>query len=319
MGDSSKFPDIASLMVSDLVLCTNQKYEILQWFSLIADRIQPHLSLNGSNFNTWSCNMIDIGKLVLLKIPGISTLKRSTLTISTILSPFCSSQTALSVHFKKSLSKASWSSIVNHSNINFHTPAQTSNLIEHVIDLGEAIEAIEIQLGPINSNNIITLLFFFSIPHLHIQFTTSLDTGLAANPSPNINSNDILDIVQQINGKSVPTPPKDSIKISQIDTLEMGNKLQAERYPGVGTPPYSGFPAPQATSPIANCYNGWKWKWLIPQNSCFYCGEEGHWAPDCPANIRASSSKKKEIVSSIGAEPILENKKHYWTLVPLIW
>ncbi|MBW0553544.1 hypothetical protein O181_093259 [Austropuccinia psidii MF-1] len=59
MGDPSKLPDISSLSVSDPVLRADRQAKILQRFSLIADRIQPHLSINGSNFNTWSRNMIN--------------------------------------------------------------------------------------------------------------------------------------------------------------------------------------------------------------------------------------------------------------------
>ncbi|MBW0538816.1 hypothetical protein O181_078531 [Austropuccinia psidii MF-1] len=220
---------------------------------------------------------------------------------------------------KKQFSKASWSSIVNHANVLFYPPTQSSNLMKRVIDLGEAVAAIEGKIGPIDSNKIITLSLFFSIPHLHDQITAALDTRLAANPSLTINAKDILDIVQQMNNKQVLASPEDSMQLSRIEASRLGNKMCSTNHQGSCTPPksaalYLGLTASQSASPIANRPDGWKRRWLTPQNPCFDCGEVGHWAPDClarikAANARASSSKQKATVASMGAVPILENNE----------
>ncbi|MBW0535509.1 hypothetical protein O181_075224 [Austropuccinia psidii MF-1] len=339
MGDSSKLPDISSLSVSDPVLCANQQAEILQRFSLIADRIQPRLSIDGSNFNTWSRNMISTWETCFIEdikyfdsqerdldyrrnLIALSFIQNSVerSLFDSIIS-WLSMPNARSVYqaIKKRFSKASWSSIVNHANVIFHPSTQSSNLMKRVIDLGEAVAAIEGQIGPIDSNKIITLSLFFSIPHLHDQITAALDTRLAANPSLTINAEDILDIVQQMNNKHVPTPPEDSMQLSRIEASRLGNKMrsashQGNRTPPKSTAPYLGLTTPQSASPIVNRSDGWKRRWLTPQNPCFYCGEVGHWAPDCPArlkaaNARASSSKQKATVASMGTVPILENNE----------
>ncbi|MBW0535227.1 hypothetical protein O181_074942 [Austropuccinia psidii MF-1] len=59
MSDHPKMPNISTLLVTDPVLRANKQAEILQRFSLIADRIRPRLSSNGSNFNAWSRNLFD--------------------------------------------------------------------------------------------------------------------------------------------------------------------------------------------------------------------------------------------------------------------
>ncbi|MBW0517982.1 hypothetical protein O181_057697 [Austropuccinia psidii MF-1] len=207
MGDPSKLPDISSLSVSDPVLRANRQAKILQQFSLIADRIQPRLSINGSNFNTWSCNMINTWETCFIEDIGYfesqerdPDYRRNLIALSFIQnsverSLFNSIISRLSIpntrsvyqEIKKRFSKASWSSIVNHANILFHPPTQSTNLMKRVIDLGEAVEAIEGQIGPIDSNKIITLSLFF-IPHLRDQITAALDTCLAANPSLTINA-----------------------------------------------------------------------------------------------------------------------------------
>ncbi|MBW0525953.1 hypothetical protein O181_065668 [Austropuccinia psidii MF-1] len=55
-------------------------------------------------------------------------------------------------------------------------------------------------------------------------------------------------------------------------------------------------------------------QWLTSRNPCFSCGEAEHWAPKCPAclkaeNARLSSSQRKVMVASIGAIPMLENEE----------
>ncbi|MBW0538318.1 hypothetical protein O181_078033 [Austropuccinia psidii MF-1] len=306
MGDPSKLPDISSLNVSNPVLHLNCQAEILQRFSLIADRIQPCLSIDGSNFNMWSRNMINTWETCFIEdvkyfesqerdldyqrnLIALSFIRNSVerSLFDSIISRL-SMPNARSVYqaIKKQFSKASWSSIINHANILFHPPTQSPNLMKQVIDLGEAVEAIEGQIGPINSNKMITLSSFFSIPHLHKQITAALDTRLAANPSLTINSKDILDIVQKMNNKHLPASPEDSMQLSRIEALRMGNKIS----------------------------DGWKRQWLTPQHPCFYCGEAGHWAPDClarikAANARASSSKQKATVASMGTVPILESNE----------
>ncbi|MBW0499297.1 hypothetical protein O181_039012 [Austropuccinia psidii MF-1] len=70
--------------------------------------------------------------------------------------------------------------------------------------MGEAIEAIESQLGPLDSLKVSTLSLFLSIPHLHDQITFALNTQLAANRKLTVNVEDILDITQQLQGISTP-------------------------------------------------------------------------------------------------------------------
>ncbi|MBW0535338.1 hypothetical protein O181_075053 [Austropuccinia psidii MF-1] len=181
---------------------------------------------------------------------------------------------------KKRFNKASWSSIIHHANLLFNPTDQQSNLVRHAINLGEAVEAIESQIGPLDSAKMITLSLFFSIPKLRHQITLALDTRMAASPSLDINVEDILDIVQQI----TPLPPH---------------------------PPHS-------ASPLATRSAEWRRQWLTPQHPCFYCGEAGHWAPDCPARLKAakarastSSTQKQSNIASIGVVPLLENNEAF--------
>ncbi|MBW0539770.1 hypothetical protein O181_079485 [Austropuccinia psidii MF-1] len=76
--------------------------------------------------------------------------------------------------------KSLWSSILHHAETIFNPTDQSGNIIWHEIALGEAIEN---QIGALDSNKIMTLSIFFSVPHLQEQITAALDTRLAVNPS----------------------------------------------------------------------------------------------------------------------------------------
>ncbi|MBW0534067.1 hypothetical protein O181_073782 [Austropuccinia psidii MF-1] len=150
------------------------------------------------------------------------------------------------------------------------------------------IEAIESQLGPLDSSKISTLSLFFSLPHLHDQITSALNTRLAANPKLTVNMEDILDIAQQLQGRSTPIHNEGSIHLSKINTPTIT----------------------KSSPPISSRSEEWKNRWLTLQNPCFYCREAGHWMPECQSRKKATSaritSQQKEKVAGIGAVPALE-------------
>ncbi|MBW0568213.1 hypothetical protein O181_107928 [Austropuccinia psidii MF-1] len=91
--------------------------------------------------------------------------------------------------------------------------------------MSKAIEAIENHLGPLDSSKILTLLLYFSLLHLHTQITSALDTQLAASPELTINMEDILDIVQQMQGRSASIGNEESMRLSKIDVSQMKMKM----------------------------------------------------------------------------------------------
>ncbi|MBW0536508.1 hypothetical protein O181_076223 [Austropuccinia psidii MF-1] len=135
-----------------------------------------------------------------------------------------------------------------------------------------------------DSNLFTTLTLYFSAPQFQAQITNALDTRLAANPSLTVHSEDLLDIREK-QREQERTPIK-----------KFNNNFK-------NTP-----------SPTAGRSEEWKKKWLTPSNPCFYCGESGHWVPDCPAKkkamaIRAKVASPRLSVAQIGAVPALENNE----------
>ncbi|MBW0531514.1 hypothetical protein O181_071229 [Austropuccinia psidii MF-1] len=293
MDKHSKLLDISNLSVNDPVLCANKQADILQHFSLIAYCIRPRLSSSGSNFNVWSRNLFDTcvdqplydSIIAWLTMPNARTVYQA---------------------IKRQFSKASWSSIIYHAKLIFHLKNH-----QHAINMGKAIEAIESQLGPLDSSGISTLSLFLSLPHLHDQITSALNTQLAANPELTVNMEDILDIVHQLWGRSTPIGNEGSIHLSKIDvSWPKPRTSQPYDSPNRNPRPYRPLQSPSQVPPISSRSEEWKKRWLTPQNPCFYCGEAGHWEPECPARKKATSarisSQQKEKVVSIGAVPDLE-------------
>ncbi|MBW0537795.1 hypothetical protein O181_077510 [Austropuccinia psidii MF-1] len=139
---------------------------------------------------------------------------------------------------------------------------------------------------------------------------------MAASPSLNISFEDILDIVQQMSGNNSDTQDEDLIQISKLEANKLSKnpkKAQPGSHQAPSTPMGSQRP-PHYASVLANCSEEWKRKCLTHQHPCFYCGEADHWAPDCPACLKAarawastSSTQRHSNIASIGVVPFLEN------------
>ncbi|MBW0514822.1 hypothetical protein O181_054537 [Austropuccinia psidii MF-1] len=102
---------------------------------------------------------------------------------------------------KDQFNKIPWSSIIQHESILFDPEDHSNSLTNHSISVCEEIKAIKNQIGAIERNLVTTLTLFFLAPQFHDQITNALDTRLAANPSLTVNSEDIINIVWQLNSK----------------------------------------------------------------------------------------------------------------------
>ncbi|MBW0534694.1 hypothetical protein O181_074409 [Austropuccinia psidii MF-1] len=218
---------------------------------------------------------------------------------------------------KSCFGKSSWSSIIHHAETIFNPTNQSSNIVQHAITLGEAIEAIENQIGALDSNKIMTLSIFFSVPHLREQITAALDTRLAENQLVMIQSEDILDMVQQMLHSSQKTLVNNSLHLSKMNA----SNRNAERYKQKhreSTPQRptgsSNRGTPKSFSPISEQGHEWRKKWLNADHPCFHSGEAGHWAPDCPTQEKAAKARSKTnqrgiLVAEIGVVPMLEQNE----------
>ncbi|MBW0494810.1 hypothetical protein O181_034525 [Austropuccinia psidii MF-1] len=62
MADNSKALDLSSLNLqdnNDIISWADKQAKILHQFSQLTKKIQPRLTIDGANFNTWSRNMIE--------------------------------------------------------------------------------------------------------------------------------------------------------------------------------------------------------------------------------------------------------------------
>ncbi|MBW0564532.1 hypothetical protein O181_104247 [Austropuccinia psidii MF-1] len=231
--DSQKVPDISFLnfeLNSPVIARAYKQAKLLHRFSLIAKRIQPRLSIDGGNFNAWSrallntwadCFMGDMEYFNSTEcdndyqqnLIAMSFLRHSierTLFQSITSRIRIPNERTCFRALKDRFNKISWSSIVHHATTCFNPTDHSTNLTTHAINIGEAIEAIENQIGPMDSNSFTTLTLYFSAPQFQAQITNALDTRLAANPSLTVQSEDILDIVRQLTSKQSKTNEDDN-------------------------------------------------------------------------------------------------------------
>ncbi|MBW0542359.1 hypothetical protein O181_082074 [Austropuccinia psidii MF-1] len=328
-------PDFSTLKIqdeSDAVSKADKQAELLSHFITIAEKIRPKLSTNGANFNTWSRNMIETWATVFLgDVSYFESLSRDddyrhnlialAFIRHSVERPLFNSITsrifmpnARNVYqaIKDRFNRASWSSIVHHASLVFNPIDQSLDPNQHALRLGEAIEAIENQMGPLDSTKILTLSLFFSMPHLRDKLTSALDTRLAINPLLAVRPEDILDIVRQMSSSASSSIVDESSQLARIDAtkppLDHRARGQLKTPPRTGSSSHKSF---GASSPIMSRSDDWKKKWLTPRHPCFHCGESGHWVPDCPARKRgvaacAQSSQRSASVAAIGVIPMFE-------------
>ncbi|MBW0478196.1 hypothetical protein O181_017911 [Austropuccinia psidii MF-1] len=132
---------------------------------------------------------------------------------------------------KSRFSKTSWSSVSHHASKLFYLTNQSHSLTKNEISLGEAIEAIERQIGPLGRNKLIILSLLFLLPQMQYFITAALNTRLATKPSLIVNMEDILDIAQQISMKYSSDKYFQSMQLSKIDASR-SNQSEGKQFMG---------------------------------------------------------------------------------------
>ncbi|MBW0533153.1 hypothetical protein O181_072868 [Austropuccinia psidii MF-1] len=250
MPKSQKIPDISSLNLelnSTIIAKADKQAELLHRFSLIAEIIQPRLSFDGENFNTWSRALINTWEDCFLgyteyfdsserdgdyqqNLIAMSFLRHSierTLFQSITLRIRMPNARTCFRALKDRFNEISWSSIIHHASICFNPTDHSTDITSHAINVGEAIEN---QIGPMDSNLFNTLSLYFSVPQFQKQITNALDTRLAANPSLTVHSEDILDIVRQLISKQSKSDQHDGIQLSKINTQQKKNNESKKQH-----------------------------------------------------------------------------------------
>ncbi|MBW0523541.1 hypothetical protein O181_063256 [Austropuccinia psidii MF-1] len=326
--------DLSSLKIqdNDIFSQADKQAESLNCFSLLADKIQPKLLLDGSNFNIWSramtdtwascffgdCDYFDTNKQdtdYRRNLVALSFIQNSidrSLFQSIISQLYMPNAISIYQSLKKRFGKSSWSAIVQQARCIFVPTDQSSNLINHSVNVQGALAALQSQVGTLTPENLLPIILYFSAPQLQGQITTALDTQKAINPSIEICANDILDIASRIQGKAVP----DDLSPLQISKIEGSRSSDKHSQKGkfrhssgqiLSQPPRSALTG----ASIQNKLPDWKRKWLTARNPCFYCRGSGHWAPNCPVKLKAEQARRQQSrnpsVARLGVVPTLEN------------
>ncbi|MBW0518688.1 hypothetical protein O181_058403, partial [Austropuccinia psidii MF-1] len=163
---------------------------------------------------------------------------------------------------KSRFSKTSWSTVVHQLNILMHAGDQSFNMINYAITIQNSINNIKHQIGLINENNSMTILYFLLAPQFKDQVTTALDTRKATNPELTIHGEDILDIIRQL--KSDQSNQEDQ-QISAINDKKKSHPNKKNENKQLNS-------RKKTQNPINSTkVEEWQKQWLTPDNPCFYC------------------------------------------------
>ncbi|MBW0538221.1 hypothetical protein O181_077936, partial [Austropuccinia psidii MF-1] len=283
----------------DLLLQADKQAEIFHRFSQLAERIRPRLTYDGVNFTSWSKSLLHAWRMYyngeidyfddtaiddnhLRNLVAISFIENS--VDYNVYDSITSSMTNLNARriyqaIRKRYNKPSWSSIVHHAKTIFNPTDRLDNIDKYAISVHEAISKIENQIGPLNSDKIATFAIYFSVPLLRDHITAALNTRLATNPHLQVHTEDLLDMIRQINTAS---PSFDhSTNLARINASFPGHKPKQDNMKSRSSS--------EPRRPTAdNDQTGKKKKTYDPSRPCYYCGEMGHWTPTCPVKIKAN-------------------------------
>ncbi|MBW0506242.1 hypothetical protein O181_045957 [Austropuccinia psidii MF-1] len=309
-----------------VIMQADKQAEIFQRFISLAEKIRPQLRDDGANFNLWSKNMITAWTTYFMGDPdyfhqsNVDTNIKRNLVARLFIEHSVSSNAYESVTsrifesdarriyqaLKDWFNRPSWSSIIYHANVIFKPSLDHSNSINnHAMAITEAVHNLENQLGQIDSEIITTLAIYFAVPSMHQLIMPALNTLMATNPNIKVRPEDLLNMIRQI---ATASPSFDhSTEIARINASSKFGKKESynNHHSHVqnkfnNRPNVSSSSNHQATSRVPSS-----------RFPCHYCGEVGHWSPNCPVKARANEARtkarhQKANVAGIGVVPTLE-------------
>ncbi|MBW0530117.1 hypothetical protein O181_069832 [Austropuccinia psidii MF-1] len=242
--DNTMAVDLSSLKIqdNDIVSQADKQAESVNCFSSLADKIQPKLSLDGSNFKLWSRVMIDTWVSCFFgnydyfdrserdtdyrrNLVALSLIRNSinrNLFQSIVSQLYMPNTRSVYQSLKKRFSKSSWAAIVQQAQCIFRPTDQSLNLVNHLVVVQAALDALQSQVGNLTLENLLPIILYFSAQQLQGKITTALDTCKAINPSIEIHANNVLSIANCIQGKYTP----EDLSPLQISWLESSQGIE---------------------------------------------------------------------------------------------
>ncbi|MBW0558716.1 hypothetical protein O181_098431 [Austropuccinia psidii MF-1] len=323
MGDS-KNQQIDNM---DVIMKADKQAKIFQHFISLAEKIRPRLRDDGANFNIWSRSLILSWTTYFMGDPDYfqqptkdQNIKRNIIALlfiqhsvdhfayESVTSRILNSD-ARQIYqaLKDRFNCPSWSSVVFHASTIFQNRSyQINNINNYANNVTEAIHNLENQLGTIDSDTLTTLDIFFAVPSMHQLITPAINSLMATNPNIKVRPDDLLNMIRQI---STASPSFDhSTEIARINAASKfgtkhGNKNHGQQQFS-NTDPRNNTPRlqPHKNNP----------KTPSSRYPCHYCGEVGHWSPNCPVCARANAARSKSRhqtanVAGLGIVPALES------------
>ncbi|MBW0540439.1 hypothetical protein O181_080154 [Austropuccinia psidii MF-1] len=172
----------------------------------------------------------------------------------------------------------------------------------------EAIQNLENQLGRIDSEILTTSAIYFAVPSMHQLITPAINTLMATNPNLKVRPDDLLNMIRQI---STASPSFDHS--TEVARVNAASKFARRENLNFAIHHSSNRPAPRNLK-IPSSTNQNESRMPNSQFPCHYCGEIGHWSPNCPikakaVGMRSKAQRQSVNVASMGVVPLLESNE----------
>ncbi|MBW0569191.1 hypothetical protein O181_108906 [Austropuccinia psidii MF-1] len=203
---------------------------------------------------------------------------------------------------KSGFNRPSWLSIAHNAKVLFSLTDHIDNIENFSHSVYEAIQSIDNQMGPLDGEKIATFAIFFLVPQIQDHITAAINTRLATNPHLKIHAGDLLDMILQI--KTALQSFDHSKNVARINASFRGHNKQKDGNKGQST----SAPRPRRSANSAKK----EVKDFDLTKACFYCGELGHWVPNCQVQMKAlkicaQNTPSNASVASYNAGPSLES------------
>ncbi|MBW0566180.1 hypothetical protein O181_105895 [Austropuccinia psidii MF-1] len=286
----------------NVVMEADKQAEIFQRFFSLAEKIRPQLRADGANFKLWSKNMLIAWTTYFMGDSDYFQQPISDDNVKRNLVAHLFIQHSVNSNIYEAVT-----SLVYHANFIFSNSSDWSeNINDYAMTITEAIQNLENQLGPIDSETLTTLAIYFAVPSMHQLITATINTLMATNPNIKVCPDDLLNMIRQI---SMASPSFDHS--TEIARLNAASKFGQRNNFDNRNPHFSTRPASRSTKIPSSSRQV---EPRIPNSRfpCHYCSEVGHWSPQCPIKakaieMKARAQRKPANIASMGVVPSLED------------
>jgi hypothetical protein len=265
--------------------------------------LAPQLSMDGSNFPSWSASLLDVVKRVTgmanyfevdrlvvdsATAAGVLTLVQQ--SIDPVLRSSLNGLTAYGAYesLKGRFAATSWSLLLSRWSDIAQAPDASDSISSSYEALKRSWYDLEERLGGWTTDKLLSLSFHSSVKRYQQAMADSMDARIAIKPDQMVTSADLLHMATRLHQSATASGSVSAMSVSsqpscgQQPNFSRGGRGRGSYRHSRGSgrqPNQSSRPQSVSNTPPPD---NWASQYLTPDFPCNHCWEWGHWAPDCP-------------------------------------